>query len=143
MDLKTQNKLLITKLESMRVEIAKLKTQVGNLNNENILLNQRIEQLEQGYVPKLIFDKAIASIMNSIESLKSMHEENYSSEEIVDSVDLFLGNLFQQIADEREFEIFETREKPKLKMKSKMIEINPMDKRPMLSNDTVVKSLND
>lgn len=138
-----QNRLLCSKLEQMRVDIAYLKTQNKMLKEENRLLNQRVEQLEQGYVTKMTFDKAIASIMNSIESLKSMHMSETSSEDDIDSSDLFLGDLFQQIADERESEVFENRHKQKPRKKSKTIDESTRDRRPKLTPNTIMIALND
>ena len=140
-DLETQNKILVTKLEQMKIEIAKLKYQNQRLKEDNILINKRLEQLEQGYVTKMIFEKAIASIVNSIESLKIINTEESHSEDSIDTTDLFLGNLFQQISDERELEIFE--ERTNQKNNTGAIEFDINDGRPILTNETIILSLND
>lgn len=133
----------MTKLEQMRIEIAKLKYQNQRLKEENVLVNQRLEQLEQGYITKMVFDKAIASIMNSIESLKSMHIEESCSNNSVDTDDLFLCNLFQQIADERESEVFEERTSQKNKSTPKTINPELIDRRPILTTETIISPLED
>lgn len=138
-----QNRLLMTKLEQMRIEIAKLKYQNQRLKEENVLVNQRLEQLEQGYITKMVFDKAIASIMNSIESLKSMHVEESCSNDSVDTDDLFLCDLFQQIADERESEVFEERTSQKNKLTPKTVNPELIDRRPILTTETIISPLED
>lgn len=107
MDLINDIQILKAKLEKLRVELAVSRSENCKLSEENKILRCRIEQLEQTTVSKSSFEMAMASIMNTVEMLKSTCESRYQSQDADQSTEQcdqsiyddceYLTTLFDQI----------------------------------------------
>lgn len=152
-----ENASMKMKFDKLQVELAVIKSRCKSLEQTNVQLTRRIEQLEQSTIPKSDFESFVASITNTVENLKNIchHEYNYQKPiKNDDENDLYLTNLFNQIDETNNSKnvydiepIIGVPESsvPELARKIKIRKQNSdrdVDLRPVLSDDTVLSYLN-
>ena len=152
-----ENASMKVKVDKLQVELAIIKSRCKVLEQTNMQLTRRIEQLEQSTIPRSDFESFVASITNTVENLKNICQYDHRYQKPIkndDEDDLYLTDLFNQIDEVNNSKnVYDiqpiigipgnsvSESSQKIKSRRQNSEKTP-DLRPILSDDTILIPLN-